>query len=133
MGFETFQKDSSSSEKLPLVESETKIDVIAEAIEEAILEGEGIELPTLGTPAYERLLLYAKEYSHEVKLEVTKKSGNISFSGKLRRSYHNALCIALLGKEYDIVRAENPDNIQKIANFAHIISGNEQFLRDPSS
>ena len=89
--------------------------------------------PKVGTEAYKRLTAVCHEYSTEVFNEAVpnRRVHNIERlenSQTRRRRLHNQLCIMIFGLDHDAVNKRDADDLQRVANIAHAISGREHLI-----
>lgn len=90
-----------------------------------------VVFPKVGTEAYKRLRVICGEYSREVFNENTSHRidmGKLENSQTRRRRLHNQLCIMVFGLDHEAVSKKDPDDLQRVANMAHSISGREQLI-----
>lgn len=112
---------------MPAAESsESKEDWLREYAIDAGLKG--VTLPAQGTDAYSRLWEVCKEYSKEVHKEMTNRIENQSESQSRRRMLHNQLCIMIFGLDHAAVAKRDPNDLKRVANLAHYVSGREQYV-----
>ncbi|MFA5997569.1 MAG: hypothetical protein WC791_03725 [Candidatus Paceibacterota bacterium] len=90
----------------------------------------GVTLPSPGTVAYSRLWDTCKEYSKEVHLEMLNKETDPRESQSRRRQLHNELCIMIFGLDHTAVAKKDYDDITRIANLAHYVSGRDQYVKE---
>lgn len=88
-----------------------------------------IEFPQAGTAAYARLWDVCKEYSKEVHLETTSRETDVRESQSRRRQLHNQLCIMVFGLDHAAAGKRNPEDLKRVANLAHLVSGREQYVQ----
>jgi hypothetical protein len=106
----------------------SEVDLLYEFARDANLKN--IALPKMGTVAHSRLWEICKEYSKEVHFEMVSREANPSESQSRRRMLHNQLCIMLFGLDYASVEKRDPEDLKRIANLAHLVSGREQYIQE---
>jgi hypothetical protein len=104
-----------------------------------------IELPRIGTPAYDRLVAAAKKYIEETQrmereashapalygdsensvISINPKKPSPSSSGSIRRQYHDELAMMLMGSKRTGMDKEEAD---KISDFAAYLTGHEEYV-----
>lgn len=92
---------------------------------------QNVVFPKVGTEAYKRLKVVCGEYSREVFNERVPNRvdlGKLENSQTRRRRLHNQLCIMVFGLDHEAVGKRDPDDLQRIANIAHVISGREDLV-----
>ena len=105
------------------------VNVLEEAAQDLGIKG--FVFPKVGTEAYSRLVSACRNYSQEVFLEMTvSHRRDMASSQSRRRRFHNQLCIMILGLEHAAVREQDPKNLQRVANLAHMVSGREQYIEE---
>lgn len=114
-------------EQPPVFEEENELKEIADSF------NLGVEVPRVGTPAYERLKNICELYTGAV---VNHQHANVSpallmnekaktNSEKNRRSIHNQLCVMLLGTTWHETSSEAR---RRVSNFAVTVGGREDFV-----
>lgn len=107
---------------------EEESDMLREAAIDADLKN--VELPRKGTEAHSRLWDTCKEYSKEVHLEMMGREANLHESQSKRRMLHNQLCIMIFGLDHVSVGKRNPEDLKRVANLAHLVSGRDQYVQE---
>lgn len=102
------------------------VNILEEAAKDLGIQG--WQFPRVGTGAYSRLILACHDYSQEVFLEMTTRSRDMTISQSRRRKLHNQLCIMILGLDHAAVEQQDPKNLQRIANLAHMLNDREQYV-----
>lgn len=90
----------------------------------------GVTIPNPGTSAYSRLWDTCKEYSKEVHLEMTNRETDPHESQSRRRQLHNELCVMVFGLNHAEVAKRDYNDIVRVANLAHFVSGRDQYVRE---
>lgn len=98
-------------------------DGIREALDKAGLSG--VESPRAETPAYERLKQAALNYIAAVDTGQYEGKKKADSSNRLRRQYHNELCLMLLGKSHQDL---TPDQRDQISDFAAHLAGADEYV-----
>lgn len=90
----------------------------------------GVTLPAPGTPAYVRLWDTCKDYSKEVHMEMVNRETDPNESQSRRRQLHNELCIMIFGLDHAAVAKRDYNDIIRVANLAHYVSGRSQYVKE---
>ena len=89
-----------------------------------------IPLPRVGTPAFKRLIDTALHYADRVHYQATSPMMNIDErrrqgSDKVRRKFHNDLCLMIFGKMHSECSKQE---LNRISNFAVSVAGMGEYI-----